>query len=174
MGKDSLTGKQQRFVQEYLIDLNATQAAVRAGYSEKTAGAIGAENLRKPQIQGAIEAQQRLIAGQLGVTQEKIVAELAKIGFANMKNYMRAGTNGDPYLDFSALTDDQTAALAEVTVDDYVEGRGEDARQVKRVKFKLYDKRAALVDLGRHLGLFIDKVEHSGRLSLESLLDKLE
>jgi len=83
---------------------------------------------------------------------------------------MRASPGGDPYLDFSALTRDQAAALQEVTVEDYVDGRGENAREVKRVRFKLADKRAALVDLGRHLGMFKDRVEHSGALTLEQLV----
>jgi phage terminase small subunit len=169
---DTLTAKQQCFVSEYLVDLNATQAAIRAGYSEKTAYSIGPENLTKPLVQAAIAAAMEERAKRTEVTQDRVVAELAKIGFANMRNYMRTGDNGDPYLDFSALTEDQTAALAEVTVDDYVEGRGENSRAVKRVKFKLHDKRAALVDLGRHLGIFTDKVEHSG-LTLEALLAKI-
>jgi phage terminase small subunit len=169
----TLTAKQQCFVSEYLIDLNATQAAIRAGYSEKTAASIGCELLTKPNVQAAITAAKELRAKRTEVTQDRVVAELAKIGFANMKNYMRSGPDGDPYLDFSALTEDQTAALAEVTVDDYVEGRGENSRAVKRVKFKLHDKRAALVDLGRHLGIFVDKVQHSGSITLEDLLAKI-
>jgi Tn3 transposase DDE domain len=59
-----------------------------------------------------------------------VVAELAKLGFANMLDFMRPGKDGDPHLDFSALTRDQAAALAEVTVDDFVDGRGEGARDV--------------------------------------------
>lgn len=168
-----LTAKQQCFVSEYLVDLNATQAAIRAGYSGKTAAAIGYDNLTKPHIHDAIAKAMAERARRTEVTQDRVVAELAKIGFANMKNYMRSRSDGDPYLDFSALTDDQAAALAEVTVDDYVDGRGENSRAVKRVKFKLHDKRAALVDLGRHLGIFTDKVEHSGALTLEGLLEKI-
>lgn len=152
-----LTPKQQRFVAEYLVDLNATQAAVRAGYSAKTAAVIGVENLRKPNVAEAITERQAKLAAKHDITLDRIVAELAKIGFANMGDYMRVGANGDPYLDFSKLTREQTAALAEVTVEDFVDGRGEDAREVKRVKFKLWDKRAALVDLGKHLGLFDDR-----------------
>jgi phage terminase small subunit len=82
------------------------------------------------------------------------VNELAKMGFANMQDYMGATDNGDPFLDFSKLTRAQAAALAEVAVEEFVDGRCENARAVKRVKFKLHDKRAALVDLGRHLGMF--------------------
>jgi phage terminase small subunit len=158
-----LTPKQERFIAEYLIDLNATQAAIRAGYSEKTARSIGAENLAKPDIQAALQEAMRARAERTDVTADMVVRELAKIGFANMSDYMRATPGGDPYLDFSALTRDQAAALVEVTVDDFVDGRGDDARDVRRVKFKLADKRAALVDLGKHLGLFVERTEHTGR-----------
>jgi phage terminase small subunit len=60
-------------------------------------------------------------------------------------------------LDFSGLTRDQAAALVEVTVENFLDGRGETAREVRRVKFKLADKRAALVDIGKHLGMFVEK-----------------
>ena len=62
MAKPTLTPKQQRFIEHYIVDLNATQAAIRAGYSSKTAAEIGAENLRKPQIAAAIAAQQAKIS----------------------------------------------------------------------------------------------------------------
>lgn len=157
-----LSPKQARFVEEYLIDLNATQAAIRAGYSEKTAGSIGSENLQKPEIELAIAEARAKLSQKTGITAEKVLAELALLGFANMQDYMRSSTEGDPYLDFSGLTREQAAALAEVTVEDFKDGRGEDARDVRRVKFKLTDKRAALVDIGKHLGMFKERVEHSG------------
>lgn len=77
----ALTPKQQRFIEEYLVDLNATQAAVRAGYSEKTAEAIGHENLRKPQIQEKVSAAIRERAERTGITQERVVEELGKVAF---------------------------------------------------------------------------------------------
>jgi phage terminase small subunit len=82
------------------------------------------------------------------------VTELAKIAFANMADYMTVGPDGNPVFDFSMLTPDQAAALVEVTVDGNVKGRGKGARPVRKVRFKLADKRAALVDLGKHLGMF--------------------
>jgi phage terminase small subunit len=157
-----LTRKQSLFVAEYLTDLNGTQAAIRAGYSAKTAPEQGSRLLTNVKVAAAIEAAQQARAQRTGITADRVVAELAKLGFANMADYMRATDGGDPYLDFSALSRDQAAALQEVTVDRYTEGHGEDKRDVKRVKFKLADKRAALVDLGRHLGLFVDKHELSG------------
>lgn len=158
-----LNPRQARFVDEYMIDLNATQAAIRAGYSAKTAGQIGFKLLKEAQIAVAIAEKQGKHQDKLELTAELVLLELKKLGFSNMQDYMRPGANGDPTLDFSKLTRDQAAALSEVTVDDFIDGRGEDAREVRRVKFKLADKRAALVDLGRHLGLFKEKVEVTGK-----------
>lgn len=159
----ALNERQRRFVDEYLIDLNATKAAIRAGYSAKTARQIGQQNLSKLDIQEAIAEAMKSREKRTEVSQDKVLRELAKIGFANMADYMKAGADGDPYLDFSKLTKDQAAALVEVTVEDFKDGRGEDARDVRRVKFKLADKRAALVDIGKHLGMFKDRVEFTGK-----------
>lgn len=157
-----LTPRQLRFVGEYLVDLNATQAAIRAGYSRKTAQEQSSRLLSNVMVAAAVAAAQAKRSERTEITQDRVLTELAKLGFANMADYMVATAGGGPYLDFSALTQDQAAALQEVTVEDYVEGRGENARGVKRVKFKLADKRAALVDIGRHLGMFKDRLELSG------------
>ena len=79
-----LTDKQKIFVYEYLIDFNATQAAIRAGYSKDTAGAIGAENLKKPQIKQFLEKYQNDRSEKCGVKFDMIIEELRKIGFANI------------------------------------------------------------------------------------------
>lgn len=158
----ALTPKQERFVAEYLIDLNATQAAIRAGYSAKTAGAVGHENLRKPEIAKAVQEAMKAREQRTEITQDRVLQELAKLGFANMHDYMRITPEGEPVADLSQLSRDQAAAITEFTVEDFTDGRGEDARDVRRVKFKLADKRAALVDIGKHLGMFKDKVELSG------------
>jgi len=159
---EELTAQQLRFIDEYMIDLNGKQAAIRAGYSERTAESQASRLLRHVKVQSEVSKRQAERSKRCEITADKVLKELAMLGFANMKNYMRAGPSGDPYLDFSNLTEEQTAALQEVTVEDYVDGRGEDAREVKRVKFKLADKRAALVDIGKHLGMFKERVEHSG------------
>jgi phage terminase small subunit len=159
----ALSEKQKRFVSEYLIDLNATQAAIRAGYSKKTATVQASRLLTNAKVQEELSKQQTKVAERLEITKDRIVDELAKIGFANMLDYMRAGLDGDPYLDFSGLTRDQAAALSEVTVEDFRDGRGEDARDVRRVKFKLHDKKGALVDLAKMLGFVVEKHEHTGK-----------
>ena len=79
-----LTDKQKIFVYEYLIDFNATQAAIRAGYSKETAGAIGAENLKKPKIQRFLEKYQNDRSEKCGIKFDMIIEELRKIGFANI------------------------------------------------------------------------------------------
>jgi phage terminase small subunit len=135
-------------------DLNATKAALRAGYSAKTAALIGHENLRKPNISAAIEKAIGKRAESAELTASMVVDELRKIAFANMASYMKSTPGGHPHLDFSELTEAQTAALSEVTVDTHSNGAGDGAIEVTRVKFRLHDKRAALVDLGRHLGMF--------------------
>ncbi|MBB6578963.1 phage terminase small subunit [Comamonas odontotermitis] len=115
--------------------------------------------LANASVAAAVQAAKEKRAERVEITQDMVLKELAKIGFANMHDYMRVGPDGDPVLDFSALTRDQAAALSEVTVEDYVDGRGEDAREVKRVKFKLADKRASLVDIGKHIGMFKERIE---------------
>jgi phage terminase small subunit len=146
--------KRVRFCAEYLIDLNATQAAIRAGYSVKTAYSQGQRLLKNAEVAAALAEAQKAQMARTEISADSVIAELAKLGFANMADYMKPGPDGDPHLDFSKLTRDQAAALIEVTVDDYVDGRGEEARTVRRIKFKLADKRAALVELGRHFGIF--------------------
>lgn len=116
---------------------------------------------RIAEIQGHVvrieaKATERAIE-RLAVTKENIIAELAKLGFANMLDYVQPTAEGDVVVDLSALDRDKAAAVQEVVVDTYQEGRGEHSRDVKRVRFKLADKRAALVDLGKHLGMFVER-----------------
>ena len=111
----SLTLKQARFVKEFLIDLNATQAAIRAGYSAKTAAAIGHENLKKTEVDRAITEAQRTIEEKLDISAERVVMELAKLAFSNMLDYTKVTEYGQLDTDLSNLTRDQAAAIAEVT-----------------------------------------------------------
>ncbi|MEK4006081.1 terminase small subunit [Paenibacillus sp. FSL H3-0333] len=75
----ALTAKQQRFIDEYMIDFNATQAAIRAGYSKKTAYSIGNENLSKPEIAGAIKLRQDEIGKKNDITAEWIVEQMKEV-----------------------------------------------------------------------------------------------
>lgn len=160
-----LTAKQARFVEEYLVDLNATQAAIRAGYSKKTARQIGEENLSKPVIAQAVREAQAKRSERTEITQDMVLQELAKIGFSDIRKVMRWGEtmlrmdtdkdgvdvevayHGIALIDSSEIDDDTAAAIAEVS-----EGR-------EGLKIKMHDKKGALVDIGRHLGMFKDKLD---------------
>lgn len=119
----NLTPKQQRFVEEYLIDLNATQSAIRAGYSEKTAYSVGHENLKKPEIQKAIEEAKKQISKRTELTVDMVVNGLLK------------------------------------EAQDYAEGSTQSARV------------SAWAHLGKHLGMFKDKIEHSGKIEISDISD---
>jgi len=166
----TLNQKQKTFVREYLVDLNATQAAIRAGYSKKTARSIGDENLSKPAIAAAIEKAVNKRAAKLEITAERVLQAIASKAFSNMEDYV-SRENGDLFTDFSKVTRDQMAAVQEITVDQYAGGAGDAVReQVKRTRFKLADQLRALELLGKHLELFTDKLKLSG--SLKTLTDE--
>ena len=101
-------------------------------------------------------------ATRVEITQARVLEELAKIGFSNMLDYTTIGSDGDPYVDLAKMSREQAAAVQQIVVEDYKDGRGEDARDVRKITFKLADKRAALVDIGKHLGMFKEVHELSG------------
>jgi phage terminase small subunit len=154
-----LNPKQRRFVQHYMLALNATQAALRAGYSSKGAEVAGSTLLSNPKVASEVKRLQSTLAIDMELTKEMVVRELRLIGFANMQDFMVPGHDGAPVLDFSNLTRDQAAALQEVTVEEFKDGRS-DKREVRRTKFKLAAKKDALELLGKHLGLFKEEVSH--------------
>lgn len=140
-----MTPKQQRFVDEYLIDLNATQAAIRAGYSAHTAGKIGPQLLGKTGIRTALRARQDALQERAGVRQEQVIAELAAIAFANIGDYIESDEAGERLRPLSELTHAQVQAIA-------------DARQFKTgFRLRLHPKMQALEMLARHLGIFQTK-----------------
>lgn len=163
-----MTKKQKRFVDEYLIDLNATQAAIRAGYSPLTARDIGCENLTKPNIQEAIDKAIAERSRRTGVNADRVVRELAKIAFVNAGEVV----DFDTAILMDKISEDDMAAIQSVKVKTF----GEDG--VER-EVKLADKLKALELLGKHLGLFKDKVELGGTVkadmsALSDVLDQLK
>ncbi|MGI4802893.1 MAG: terminase small subunit [Janthinobacterium lividum] len=163
---DGLTVKRAMFVQEYLVDLNATQAAIRAGYAADSASVEGCRLLADAKVAAALAEAMEVRAVRIGISQDRIAAELSKLGFSNMLDYLTIPEDGDVSVDLTKLTRDQAAALAEVTTEEVTTGGGDNRQTTKRVKIKLSDKRAALVELGRHVGMFRDKVEHSGVINM--------
>ncbi|OIT23086.1 terminase small subunit [Glaesserella parasuis] len=135
VGKFKLTDKQQRFVEEYLIDLNATQAAIRAGYSEDTAKEMGYENLTKPHIQKAIQEAQNKRAERVNVTQDDVLKGLLEV--------------------IAMSTGKQKITETELSkVDGSIV-----PMDVEKVCFEPHAANKALELLGKHLGMFKDKVD---------------
>lgn len=148
--------KQRMFVQEYLIDLNATQAALRAGYSAKTAKKQGYRLMNSEGIQEAVSTAMQERSERTGIRADRVLSELAKIGFANMLDYLDVDGD-DVRVVLQGISRDQAAAISEIVIEERQHGE-----IGKRVKFKLLDKRAALVDIGRHIGMFVDRHELTG------------
>lgn len=159
--KKPLSDQHRRFVEEFLIDLNARQAAIRSGYGAKNAASVACRVMARPEVQEAIAAGQAARSARTEITADQVLKELAKVGFANIKDHLRATATGDPAMELALDDADKMAAVSEVTVEDYMDGRGEDAREVRRVKFKMHDKISALVNIGKHLGMFKQEHEHS-------------
>ena len=154
-----MTKKQKLFVEEYLIDLNATQAAIRAGYSPDTAKAIGSENLTKPDIRAHIDKAMAERSKRTGVNADRVVMELAKIAFINAMDVIDTKT---ATVKADALPED-TAAIQSVKVKT---SSSENSEMVER-EIKMADKIKALELLGKHLGMFKDRVELAGCLESE-------
>ena len=153
MGKQ-LSPLRQRFIEEYLKDLNASQAAIRAGYSEKTAGQSASRLLKDVKIQAEIAKAQRRAAKRNEVSLDRIIEEYRRLAFADTTDaiYIR---NGRVYVhDTESLTVEQKAAISEI-------------RQTKDgIAVKFHSKTAALEALGKHLGMFVERTETSGKIEV--------
>ncbi|AYY97751.1 terminase small subunit [Burkholderia multivorans] len=158
-----LTAKQQRFVDEYLVDLNASAAARRAGYSEKTANEQGARLLAKVSVQEAVRAAMTDRRERTHITQDRVLRELARIAFFDIRRLYNAdGTLKRP----DQFDDEAAAALAGVDVVEQmtysVDGDGElTPTPTLTKKAKVFDKTTALTLAMRHLGMLNDKLEIS-------------
>lgn len=155
-GGSTLTPRQERFVQEYLIDLNATQASIRSGYSPKTANEQACRLLTKVSVRSALQAAQAERAARTHITQDRVLQELAKLAFADL----RRAYNEDGSLKLPHEIDDETAAaLAGIEVTAVAIGGTEDPATLATKKLKTWDKKGALELAMRHLGMLNDKVE---------------
>lgn len=169
-----LTPKQEAFVREYLCDLNATQAATRAGYSARTANEQGSRLLANVSVRSAIEAAKAKRAERVEITQDRVLQELARIAFFDLRTLYRADGSLKA---MSELDDDAAAVLAGVDVVETkgnAEMGGEDGLRhipefVKKVKIP--DKVGALALAMRHLGMLKDKLELSATAGMVDALN---
>lgn len=158
------------FCREYLKDLNATRAAIAAGYKSKAARQQGYRLLTKGHIEKRLaELQTERLRG-LDITAERVLGEIARLAFSNMQDYLKIDKDGIPVGDYSNLNHEQWAAVQEV-VTDHTGGTGDGwKRLVLRTRFKLANKTQNLELLARHLGLLNDKLKITG---FEGLAEKL-
>lgn len=150
--------RHERFAQEYLSNLNATEAYRRAypKASVKTAEANGCRLLGNAKVASRVAGLQAERAKRTEVTADKVIAELAMVGFSDMRSFTRWGPAGVSLIDSATLTEDQSRCVAEVS-----ETVGEKSSSLR---FKLHDKVGALIKLGQHLGIrFVERHEHTGK-----------
>jgi len=158
-----LTEKQKRFIEEYLIDLNATQAAIRAGFSVKNADKIGSILLGKIRVKNAIDKAMAERSRRTGITQDRVLRELAKVAFVNPTDVI----NMDEATIRGEANREDTAAIASVKVKTIP---GEDGDIVER-EVKMCDKLKALELLGKHLGMFTDKLNLNAEMAVKIVDD---
>lgn len=154
--KPRLNDKQKRFVSEYLIDLNATQAAIRAGYSSKPTSAEvhGLRLLRNSRVAELLSKRQAEIERRTGISVDRVIREIARVAFADIRSFVTWGPNGVTMMDSEMLDEDDAACVAEVTETTTKDGGSR--------RFKLHDKIAALTLLAKRLGLTPEHLRHAG------------
>jgi len=163
-----MNAKQKAFVREYVKDFNATQAAIRAGYSKKTAGVQSHELLKKPEIKAAIEAKQAKAEDRAAITVDEIVARLAGIARAGLGDILDWDEETATLIAKADMGPEALAAVKTIkqTVVE-VESNSDDTVRISRnTSASMHDPIKAMELLGRYLGAFTEKHEISGKLSL--------
>ncbi|MEZ5691181.1 MAG: terminase small subunit [Rickettsiales bacterium] len=157
-----LNTKRKRFVEEYVIDLNGTQAAIRAGYSKKTARITASKLLAKANIQEAIAKLQNKISNKLEISAERVLKEYSRLAFLDIRKIF----NDDGSLkSVHEIDDDTIAAISGLEVESLFDNEGGNKSKIGSLhKIKLSDKRAALDSIARHLGMFNDKLDVTAKV----------
>jgi len=148
-----LTPKQSRFIEEYLIDLNGKQAAIRAGYSAKTAEVQASRLLSDAKVGTAVREAMQARSRRTGVTADSVIRELAELAFSNIFDFIEVHPDGSVSIDLSRGTRSQAAAISDVVVRGYAEGAGEEVPRAKLTQIQMRGKLKALELLAWHLGM---------------------
>lgn len=163
--KPRVNQKQERFIQEYLIDLNATQAAIRAGYSERSAYSTGHRMLNNAEVAARLTEARQEWAERVGITQDAVLNELAALGFSRASDYVRITKGGEIEVSLADATDRQMAAIKSIETSTEIynsKENGDGGKEVTRTKLTLHDKRLPLRDIGQHLGMFKEDAAPQG------------
>lgn len=156
----ALNPKQERFVAEYLIDCNASAAALRAGYKS---GDVGRQLLTKTHVREAIAAGKARLAGKLELKAENVLREYLLLAFSDIGQVLDFSRTDPTLRPANEIPEAARRAIASVKVRRHTEGHGDDAREVEVTEFRLWDKLNALEKLAKHLGLLKEKLEVTGR-----------
>lgn len=158
LGQKKLKPKRETFSHEYLIDLNKTQAALRAGYSPKTAYSIGHELLKIPEVQDRIAYLATIKEQRANKSADDVIKELENVGFSRLGDIIEWNPSGMAFLkDSGELSEDAMAAIESVSVTEEQSGDDKNSRMVLKSKVKLHSKMAALTQLAKHHGLIGDQ-----------------
>lgn|SRR3990167_164180 len=163
MAKKKLTNKQAKFVAEYLIDRNGTQAAKRAGYSPRTSNEQAARLLAKASVRSAVDIRSAKIDDRLAITAENIRREYARLAFADVSHVMTWGPHGVTLLKSDKISEDDRRAVAEVSQTTSAEGGS--------IRLKMHDKKGALDSLAKHMGLFDEITRKTDRVRIPRVIN---
>lgn len=169
---DELSPQHQRFVEEYLVDLNGCQAAIRAGYSAKGARTQASYLLANPNIWSAVEAGMTARGQRTKITADRVLRELGKIAFSDIRNIATWTETGVAFVPSEEIDDMTAAAVQEVSEKStYVAGKKKDEEGLVNVtmKVKMHDKVRALEMCARHLGMFKDDADDEETKRLRAL-----
>lgn len=148
------TQRDHEFVRHYLKMQNGTRAAIAAGFPPASAHVTASRLLKNTKVLTLIEQARQKMRERTEISIEKLVTELARIGFANMEDFIRIDGEGQPHIDLSDVSTDDMAAIQEITTETFMEGPEEMQREVRRTKIKLHPKLDALEKIAKHLGLY--------------------
>lgn len=158
-----LTAKQKRFIEEYLFDLNATQAAIRAGYSPDTAGQIGNENLKKLEIKSSIDKAIAERSRRTGINTDRVLRELGKIAFINPADVINLETATVK----EEATREDTACIQSIKIKTIPTEDGD----ITEREIKTYDKLKALELCGKHLGMWTERIDLNASMGVQIVDD---
>jgi phage terminase small subunit len=174
------TDRRKLFVKEYLVDLNATQAAIRAGYSEKTAKQQAKNLMNMDAIQDAIQKEMHKREQRTDITADKVLNELAKLGFSEVTDFLQVTTERI-LVDRVPETDEPISEIRQLVLlkdtDQIPPEKLAAISEIKQAKdgsisFKLHDKKGALDSIGKHLGMFVDKAQIKVTHDFEDMTDE--